>query len=174
MKLLLKEIRKRLLSPLAAASMILCLVMFALWVRSYMVVDEFQLNLPAHSEHTLESNAGILQLTLRWWPKDSRPVLFGVFHGILPRLPTGGWGPQFAFVPGNPYGYYASWKRVRVPFWAVFLASGVLPMSWLVRAVARSAMHRPGYCAQCGYDLRATPERCPECGTPAVASIEQS
>ena len=40
---------------------------------------------------------------------------------------------------------------------------------WLVALVAkRKAAHLPQYpigqCGVCGYDLRATPERCPECG----------
>ena len=47
--------------------------------------------------------------------------------------------------------------------------STLLPVAWLVR-VPRGlwlARHRrrAGLCVECGYDLRATPGRCPECGS---------
>jgi predicted Zn-ribbon and HTH transcriptional regulator len=55
------------------------------------------------------------------------------------------------------------------PLWLVCLTFAVLPTQAVVAAVRRRRkMHRvrEGICASCGYDMRATPDRCPECGKP--------
>jgi hypothetical protein len=46
---------------------------------------------------------------------------------------------------------------------AVMLAA--LPMLAWIRHRRRRRAQLSGRCLACGYDLRATPERCPECGT---------
>ena len=52
--------------------------------------------------------------------------------------------------------------------WAAGLLLAVAPALWVGRRL-RDTRHRPpGTCPGCGYDLRATPDQCPECGdTPA-------
>ena len=43
-----------------------------------------------------------------------------------------------------------------------------LPLIWIITARGRRIRARveAGLCRRCNYDLRATPDRCPECGTP--------
>ena len=55
--------------------------------------------------------------------------------------------------------------------WQAALLTGALPAMQFYRwRRPRSAERiKRGLCSRCGYDLRATPDRCPECGT-AVAS----
>jgi hypothetical protein len=58
-------------------------------------------------------------------------------------------------------------RGFQVPLWAIALLSAVAPALWLARAHLRSRQTRrrqAGLCPGCGYDLRASPERCPECG----------
>ena|ERR1700722_2764708 len=51
-----------------------------------------------------------------------------------------------------------------VPLWIGALICAAVPLAWAIRQVARRKVLKGGLCPACGYDLRATPERCPECG----------
>jgi len=58
---------------------------------------------------------------------------------------------------------------VVVSYGLLAVVTGVPPLSWLASRRWRRPrwMHWAevrGRCARCGYDLRATPDRCPECG----------
>jgi hypothetical protein len=49
-----------------------------------------------------------------------------------------------------------------VPPWEMAIGSSCIPLLTVARYLGR---RRPlGLCLTCGYDLRATPDRCPECG----------
>lgn len=61
---------------------------------------------------------------------------------------------------------------VAIPYWLVLFVTALLPGRTLAR-LARDRYRRafrPGVCRSCGYDLRGTPERCPECGTAMCAT----
>ncbi len=73
------------------------------------------------------------------------------------RLPGFSYESQhLPLVPGEII--YSS--HLRVSFWIIFVMALVLP----VCRIRFRRRYPPGRCAKCGYDLRATPERCPECG----------
>lgn len=52
----------------------------------------------------------------------------------------------------------------RVPYWLIVTMAAVLPLWIALKFLLRRQRYGAGQCPNCGYDLRATPTRCPECG----------
>jgi hypothetical protein len=68
----------------------------------------------------------------------------------------------------NGADYRSAGSECIAPCWLLAATSAVLPAAWLVSTVRRR--HRTRHrlrsrlCLKCGYDLRASPGPCPECG----------
>ena len=88
--------------------------------------------------------------------------------------PASGWGPLrwkswTQRVPTVPFAGHN--VNIGVSHWLATALLSILPAWWGSGRLRQwhRRRSRPGACVGCGYDLRATPQRCPECGRPATA-----
>jgi hypothetical protein len=99
-------------------------------------------------------------------------------YGMVPttltsKLPASGPGAArgagAAIVTIQGTQFSANTQNLIISYWTMLVASAVLtcfagvPMFRRIRRGRRLARN---LCATCGYDVRASPDRCPECGTP--------
>jgi hypothetical protein len=91
---------------------------------------------------------------------EPRACLWGLAGAPGKRL---GLSPfTFGENPRSPLPY--SGRFVYVPYAIPLALSAPLPVAWFTRWRRRVNRLRRGQCVECGYDLRATKDRCPECG----------
>ena len=88
-----------------------------------------------------------------------------------PRDPPKDWrflGFEFFRLSYSPvrYGYFA----IGIPFWAICLPLAVGAAWGIARWRRQRDWKSGGKCRKCGYDLRESPDRCPECGAAVVRS----
>jgi len=74
------------------------------------------------------------------------------------------WLPQWRHTYSNGSGHGLSVTSADLPFWPSMFIFMILPIARF-RHERRHRHSLQQHCIKCGYDLRATPNRCPECGT---------
>jgi hypothetical protein len=193
--------RGRLFTVAAAISLLLCIATVALWVRSYWRQDHVIREVHYHPAwfhddpkaverdltQELQSSDGILDFEWqRYLPQiiadEQNPVMHWDFYstrdeerstddflrsqGMLHGVYVG----RFGVAWGD--GFYGWQVELAVPHWLVALLALVSPATWLLRYRRRRARRMQGRCLRCGFDLRASPDRCPECGTPIPLKAE--
>lgn len=150
---------KRWLFNLAAGvSLLLCLAIIALLVRSYWAVDFAGWYDGVGGACGMTSCSGVIAAY-----RDRNGFGTGQSGYYYGRDKPDFWGAGpsfFAQVDSN-----LGRTNLSVPHWFVSILLAVLPLlRWWTYHKGRQ-LYRAGLCVHCGYDLRATPDRCPECGT---------
>jgi hypothetical protein len=165
---------RRLLTIASALSLLLCVATIVFWTRSYLAADSIRWNVPPHGGVSFLSSGG--RFTLSMYAGVERMV--GGFQHLSQSHfdfddQTARWFLTYHNWLGFGFGTgFADAGPVIVPYWFVALLTCVSPL-WLFLGRRRSRRrHTLGLCPSCGYDLRASKERCPECGTPIPLKSE--
>ncbi len=173
---------------LCLLSLLLCLATVGLWVRSHWICDLVCHSVAGRSATWIQSVHGRLHVVTTFdnfmysetWYKTGAISRQTSWNGLLGGYPA---HPEWHF--GFIYQTYSERclaprfarqtihttrnRLVVIPYWVPAALFALLPAVWLRRHFGlrhRARRLRLGLCLICGYDLRATPERCPECGTP--------
>ena len=76
-------------------------------------------------------------------------------------ISTDTWYPKAQLQFGYPT---ARSRAIFVPHWAIAIVTAILPALSIISLIRNRNRRDKNLCPHCGYDLRATPGRCPECG----------
>jgi hypothetical protein len=182
------RMKRRLLNFLTALSLAQSVAVVALWVRSTFVTDVFlRWTFQDEGERTIwyqrctvigRGGVGFCQVSQRGrpdsfrdevarlterpfpWHTATRPPKYPDFRVAGRRR---GWG-GFHYASMDANASLAAFEIV-APVWSVLPPLALLPALRAGRWWRLQKTARPGHCRRCDYDLRATPGRCPECGT---------
>jgi hypothetical protein len=191
--------KRRTINLLTLMSLTLCVASAALWVRSYLKNDvltwhasrgTFRVSWMTgslvlfgdnvhHREPRFDAWSGYAWPSINYG-QPSEPT-YSFLNALGFSYVTGDfvpWDPLtfLSRTPGSAYltGTVLRQRVVAVPFYAIVFSTGILPLIRARGVVQRMVRQRRGLCTVCGYDLRASPERCPECGAARIGAERAS
>lgn len=169
----------------ALLSLMLCIGSIAAAVRSHYAWDRFNRDELTDTGTTwqrawtrVDSSNGRIDLSLSRETRTNRAQLaylqstspqfaWSIRHGTN-SMPTNSKTLRFLGMFGQteraPGRFFL---RLILPYWLLAVLCAIGPVIWGIRSRRRHVVEgreAKGLCKSCGYDLRATPRRCPECG----------
>jgi hypothetical protein len=106
-------------------------------------------------------------------PAYGHEVLEGTYgyptFGFLEYPRTWDFRHTVGYEPMAPLDYYHK-IGVIFPYWSLAILSSLPAVLIWIKLLTRFRRVAAGYCQKCGYDLRATRDRCSECGTPILSN----
>jgi hypothetical protein len=156
-------VKRRLFNVLAGVSLVLCVVTAALRARSTRYLDagyilltpSVKLSLLSQQGHVWCSIVNGSNSLLKRYGVGGRPLSSGI-ETVEPVRPN-----LFGFAPYSR----GPVRGILIQYGVFLILFAAAPLAWIM--AHRNRFRGPGFCPLCGYDLRATPDRCPECGSPA-------
>jgi hypothetical protein len=178
---------RRLFTAAAALSLLLCAATAVLWVRSYWRLDIIanpRSSVPQKQLRTqlfgwcYRGECCVMIVRQRGDYYGDRPwrtfsgreaeATDDWLHGVLTATP-GTWHGFVGFSFGGQASQDGAYYRfLRVPLWSMVCVLAILPALAIHKNVRRKVRSTRMRCLACGYDLRSSPNRCPECGRSAV------
>lgn len=156
----------------AVVSFFLLVGVIGLWRHSYHSCDLLVRQSKPDDRVTICSEFGLL--VFEYEPPQRGVILAGwcYFDSPLPRRFRAREGILGFSVYQSPNRHFlllppTQLSGLTVPYWFVALAAIILPARWVAHRQRGLRYWREGRCRNCGYDMRFTPKRCPECGTDA-------
>ena len=158
---------------LALLSLLLCIALVVLWIRSLLAPPAAATGLvnlsPYPDRWFLYAQGGTMLLARERSILDPADVPRVLKSGIDKRSVLGfgieRWQQSHNWpVDRGTITYGTDFKAYYCPLWSCFVLLLILPLIELPRMIRNFRRRRRGLCMNCGYDLRASPSKCPECG----------
>lgn len=161
--------KKWLCNALRITLLALCVVMIVFWIRGYYAHDALWCQARKGGPligvvSVLASTSLIIHERYGWRPgvywRSTEET--GTVQQMIHRTSR---EPNWEFC-GFGFAHSYAWRTwvLTVPDWLVIVLAGAWPLKWTLHKRRVARRDKSGLCPACGYDLRASPQRCPECG----------
>jgi hypothetical protein len=151
--------------------LLMAVTLLGLCVRSFWRNDSLFIERGRHGYFVASARGrvGVIEVSGQWHP---RRFHYGSYadtrSAVLTSIATSADAKDLGILlsgDGKLPGNFGQSRWFAFPYLTPMVPCAALPLVMAFRAWRRRTRSRRGLCGHCGYDLRASSGRCPECGT---------